>query len=171
MAILMRKLMLITTVALILISCANLAPLDIQQLQAPKVNLIGLKLTELNLAAQKFLVKLQLNNPNVQGISINGIDLAVAINGKELARGATTNPLTLTSRGTSTVEIAAVANALSLLEQGLRLMQNKPLEYTINGNLSVLPGIFSWVKLPLSYKGSVTLQQLRDGISTLQLSQ
>jgi len=156
---------------LILIGCTNLAPLDIQQLQPPKVNLLGLKLSELNLTAQKFLIKLQLNNPNAQGLSINGIDLAVAINGKELAKGATTTPLTLESRGKSTVEIAAVANTLSLLEQGLRLMQNKPLEYAINGYLSVLPGIFSWVKLPLSYKGTVTLQQLRDGLALLQSSQ
>lgn len=162
--------LIILGIALNLISCTNPIPLAIQQLQPPKVNLLGLKLSELNLNAQKFLVKLQLDNPNAQGLSINGIDLGVAINGKELARGATTNPLTLESRGKSTVEIVAVANALSLLEQGLRLMQNKSLEYAINGNLSVLPGIFSWVKLPISYKGNVTLQQLRDGFNTLQAS-
>ena len=96
------------------------------------------------------------------------VDLAVALNGKEFAKGITTSPLSLVAKGTSTVEVDTSANVLGVLEQGAFFLQKKSIDYQVSGHLSVLPGVFSWVKLPLSYSGTVTLQQLQQGIELMQ---
>lgn len=164
----MRQLTLFVLVLSTLISCTYPPSMDFQSIKQPKISLVGLKLSELKLAAQKFLVKLQLENPNDQSFSVNGIDLAIALNGKELAKGVMNRPLSLAGHGSSTVEVEAVANALAMLEQGMILAQKKYVDYNIHGHLSVLPGVFSWVKLPLSYSGRVTWQQLQKGIELAQ---
>ena len=145
-------------------SCTGLSALDLQgfkNLKEPKVNLVGLQLSQADLLSQKFLVKLQLENPNDQSFSVDGIDVAVALNGHHIAQGATTKPLTLEKHGSSMVEIATVANALSLLQQAQTLAKKKFIDYEVSGHVSVLPGLFSWVKLPLSYRGKITLDQLK----------
>jgi LEA14-like dessication related protein len=163
-----RKFIVFLLASLALVACANLPSLDFQNLKEPKVSLVGLRLGKANLAAQKFLVTLQLDNPNSQGFNVNGIDLAVALNGKKLAEGATTRPLSLEGGGSSTVEVAAVANALAMLEQAMVLTQKKAIDYEVSGHLNVLPGVFSWVRLPLSYKGTLTWEQLQRGIQAAQ---
>ncbi|CAK0761042.1 LEA14-like dessication related protein [Gammaproteobacteria bacterium] len=151
-----------------LISCTNQPSTDFSNLKQPKINLIGLKLHSLSLAEQKLLVKLQIENPNDQGFSVAGVDLSVSLNGKEFAKGNTTTPLSLVAQGSSTVEVEASANVLGVLEQGVFFLQKKSIDYQVSGHLSVLPGVFSWVKLPLSYSGTVTLQQLQQGIELMQ---
>jgi len=163
-----RRLMFFVFPLFALISCANQPPMDFSNLKQPKINLIGLKLKSLSLTEQKLLVKLQIENPNDQGFSVASVDLAVALNGKEFAKGITTSPLSLVAKGTSTVEVDTSANVLGVLEQGAFFLQKKSIDYQVSGHLSVLPGVFSWVKLPLSYSGTVTLQQLQQGIELMQ---
>ncbi len=155
---------------LLLTACGNLQALGEQQLQGlrePRISVKGVKLGPSRLAEQKFLVDLAIENPNAQGISANEIALALAINGKGIARGINTKPLDIKANGTSQVEVAVVANTLELLQQGLLLgnAQQKTLPYQITGHIGLLGGLLQGLKFPISYSGQLDANDLMKRFS------
>jgi|GEM_PF-3277707 LEA14-like dessication related protein len=156
---------LLITLAAWLSACAPfqaIAQKQLEALQQPRVAVKRVKLAPSRLTEQKFLVDLAIENPNDQGVSANEIALALAINGKDIARGINTHPVNIEAHGTSQVQVAVVANTLELLQQGLSLSQSqqKTVPYEINGHIGLLGGLLQGLKLPVRYSGQIDANEL-----------
>lgn len=138
---------------------------ELEKLREPKVSLQSIKLGSSNIAEQKFLVNLRIDNPNVQSIKANDIELALAINGQGIAKGLTSQVVEIRGNSTSEVEVAVVANAIALLQQGLLMTSNgaKSVPYQITGQIGLLNGILKGIKIPISYSGSINTKELMKG--------
>ncbi len=135
---------------------------QLEALKEPRVAVKRVKLGPSRLTEQKFLVDLSIENPNHQGISANEIALALALNGKDVARGINTRPVNIAANGTSQVQVAVVANTLELLQQGLSISgtQQKTVPYQITGHIGLLGGLLQGLKFPIRYSGQIDANEL-----------
>ncbi len=131
-------------------------------LKEPHISVQNLRIGKSTLKEQKFLVTLRIDNPNAQAIKANAVDLALAINGKGIAHGTTTSPIDIKAHDTSPLEMAVVANTFELLEQGMVLssMGTQEIPYQITGHVSLMSGLLQWIKLPITYSGSINAAEL-----------
>ncbi|MGI9211792.1 MAG: LEA type 2 family protein [Methylococcaceae bacterium] len=153
-----RLLLVLITVSLT--ACTSMQALGQRQLeglQEPRITVKSIKPGPVRLTEQKFIVNLAIENPNEQGISAHEIVLALAINGKEIAKGINTKPVEIKSKATSQVEVAVLANTMELLQQGLLIGngQQKTIPYQISGYIGLMSGVMQWLKLPVEYSGQI----------------
>jgi LEA14-like dessication related protein len=121
------------TIALLHMGCAGLG----QKLETPRVNLVGLKLLDVQLFEQRFGLTLRVQNPNRDDLTIEGISFKVEINGREFARGVDNQKVTVPAFGESLLEVEVVSTLFSLVEQlrDLNSHTGKPLDYRIHGRI------------------------------------
>ncbi len=130
-------------------------------LKEPEVSLTKITLKSASLTDQDFLVNLDIKNQNEGNLEINGIDLDLFLNNQFMARGQTNAPVTL-QKGNNKVAILAHTKGAELINQLLDIVQkNKPsAEYQVKGNIRMLPGVFSWISMPINYSGTIPIKEL-----------
>jgi LEA14-like dessication related protein len=128
-----RKLIILTFLfaLLILEGCAGLT------LKSPSVTLADVKVIEAGLFEQRFAFKLRIQNPNNMEIAITGLSFDVEINGKPFAKGVSNRPVAIPGLGEKILEVTAVSDLYSLLNQAKEFIygKNKTLSYRIKGRL------------------------------------
>jgi LEA14-like dessication related protein len=132
--------------------CATLAGLS----EAPRVRLVSITPVDFQLFEQRFLVTLQVQNPNARDITIRGLDYEIAVNDKPFAQGVSGKPLTVPAYGESTAEVEVVSTLARVLEQLQELgYRGKPsLDYAISGHVSI-DGIP--IPVPFEYQNTLTV--------------
>ena len=135
-------------VALLLAGCAGLG----QKLETPRVNLVGLKVLDLQLFEQRFGLTLRVQNPNRTDLTIAGISFEVELNDREFARGVDNQKVQVPAFGESLLEVTVVSTLFSLVDQlrDLNRQTATPLDYRIHGRIS-LAG--SPISIPFEEKG------------------
>lgn len=155
-----RVLLRLTLLASLLQCGCSLLTTDYENLKAPKVSLTSLGIKDINPLNPRFLVRLKLDNPNDAAVSMDGADVALALNGLPVAEGISRSPLTLNRLGSSEMDVEVSANTFSALQQ-LLLLQSKPaLDYQLTGHLHLLDGLGALGQLPFSFTGTVDRQTL-----------
>lgn len=126
---------LLLTIAMMLAGCASLG----QKLETPRVNLVGLKVLDLQLFEQRFGLTLRVQNPNRTELAIDGISFEVEINDREFAHGVDNQTVTVPAFGESVLEVEVVSSLFSLVDQlrDLNRRSGKPLDYRIHGRISL----------------------------------
>ncbi len=128
---------------------------SLQQLvQAPSVNVAGVKLQDISFQAVTLDFDLKVHNPNGFGASLNGFDYKFALEEKELFSGNNNNPLTIPAMGESHVHIPLTLNFKEIygLIQNTKSLDS--LKYQISGNLAP-GGLLSGFPIPFSKSGSL----------------
>lgn len=154
-----------------LYGCSNAAGFyenKLARLKEPEVSLNKITLKSISLTDQDFLVDLNIKNDNEVKLDINSIDLDVLLNNQLMARGETNAPITL-QKGSNKVAIAAHTKGVEVINQLLEIIRKNKTsaEYQVKGNIRMLPGVFSWISLPINYTGTIPIKELLKNVPML----
>ena len=125
--------------------------------ERPDIQVVGVERQSVQLLQQHFLVHLRVTNPNSRSIPIEGVSYVVSIDGDEVARGETTQAVTVPARGAADVDLpltttlqTGVAKILGMLAQG-----TDGFEYRVVGTAHT--GVTFFRTIPFDQRGSVRL--------------
>ena len=122
-------------------------------LKAPEVEVASIELAGFNLSEQRFVLKLDLRNPNAVDLTLRRLDFSVELDGRPFAQGQSAQPVRVPAHASAQLEVLAVSRLSTLLER-LRAARSdgRPrLPYRITGSAD-LEGVGS---LPFDRQGSV----------------
>lgn len=129
-----------TTLCYVLIAalagCASLGA----GLEPPRVQLTAVDLLETQALSQRFRLGLTLLNPNSVALPIRGLTYNLALNGVEVAQGASGNVPEIPAYSETELELEATASfvsALRLLNQLLNSESDQPVSYTLSAKIDV----------------------------------
>ncbi len=156
---------LLVMLLLTMASACSLMTTDFKNLKEPKVSLAGLSIKDLNPLKPSFLVRLKLDNPNDLDVSLDGADVALALNGQPVAAGISRSPLTLKKLASSEMELEVTANTLNAVQQFLLLQSRPTIDYAITGHLQLRDWMSALGRLPFSFQGNLDSQSILRGMS------
>jgi LEA14-like dessication related protein len=126
--------------------------------EKPDIEVVGVERQSVQLLEQHFLVHLRVTNPNDRAIPIEGVSYVVSINGSEVARGDTSQAVTIPARGSANVDLpltttlhTGVAQVLGLLSQG-----SDAFDYRVVGTART--GVAFFRTIPFDQHGTVRLR-------------
>lgn len=128
-----------------------------QQLQQPTINLVGLDIRELGLLRQRYVLTLNVQNPNSIALPVRGMSYGVQLAGEKFATGVSPKAFTVPSYGETDIEVELTTNLISALRQVQDLLSGKRevVDYQLSGQLEVnLPFVKA---IPFSNKGEFRL--------------
>lgn len=141
--------------ALALTGCAALQ----QELQAPDVRLVDLRVIDASLLEQRYAITLRVSNPNALAIPVKGLNYDISLAGQKFASGLTPNSFSVDAYGESDIEVQLSTNLLSSLKHLAEWLSddNKLLDYEVAGKVNVdLPLVGG---IPFSTAGEINLQR------------
>jgi len=140
----------------VLIACALLA--GCASYTPPEVRLVGLAPLESTLLEPRMRLDFSLLNTSRKALAIRGVDLALEINGVELARGVDGHGFELPAFGETRASVEVSASVFKLIQLLLTLPQAEDFSYELSGklHLDAFPR-----SLPLRRAGSITREQLQ----------
>jgi len=148
----MKRFLAIVLIATLLNGCASMSGLS----EPPRVRLVSITPTDVQLFEQRFRVTLQVQNPNSEDITIRGLDYVIEVNNKIFAEGVSGKPITIPAYGENTADVEVVSTLQRVLEQ-LRALtdRDKPtIDYAISGHVSIDGIPFA---LPFQHQDTLTL--------------
>lgn len=144
----------LVTLCLLVSGCAELEK-SLNGPRQPRVSLTGLAVKKMDMFNPSFLVRLKVDNPNDIEVKLDGADVALALNGKPVAKGTSHGPLSLARLGSTSMDVEVSADTLSTLQQILMLQSRQYLDYQVNGHLTVLDLLGPLGQVPFNFKGAV----------------
>lgn len=136
--------------SLLITGCAGLE----QREEAPRVNLVNLKILDVQFFEQRYGLTLRIINPDRRELSIEGISFEIELNGEEFAYGVSGEPVVIPAFGEETLEVEVISTLFNVVEQlhNLERRSGQPLEYRIHGRISITGGLMS---IPFEQQGSI----------------
>ena len=133
-------------------SCATL-PSD---LKSPKLEVVKIEMQSSDMFAQRFKVRLNVENPNEIELPIKSLDYKLFLMGDSFGEGLSEEPFVLPAQGEAQFDMLLTTNFVSSLGRlvnrvGSRKLQD--IEYEIAGKVVLDKGFVR--KLPFNYKGTV----------------
>ncbi len=158
----MLKDFLITT-GLGLLLLMTLAPgcagIKSQQLETPKLNLVGFQILDAQLLEQRYQLTFRLINPNDIALPITGIYYEVELEGRDFATGVNGSPIEIPAYGETRVSVEMSTSLLQSIRHLAAFAEEKPdsLNFKLKGHLNVnLPMVG---KIPFTESGEIKLVQ------------
>lgn len=138
---------------LLLLACTSL---DRLRPQAPEVTLAGIRPVSISLFEQIFEVDLRVHNPNSFELPIEGLEYTLRVRDEKVARGGSSEAVTLPPHESRLVTVSAVGSLFGLL-QLLRKQQDTAFDYRLEGSVDVggVPG-----RVNFDREGSLDLGEL-----------
>jgi LEA14-like dessication related protein len=140
--------------AVILGGCAALEP----ALEPPSLSLTGIRVLDVSLFEQRFVLNIRMQNPNPVELPVTGMNIQLDINEVEFGRGVSNQAVTVSAYGETVFEITLVSNVARLVDQIRTLESGKgeSLRYRLAGGISVANRLG---KLPFDYHGEIGQQR------------
>jgi LEA14-like dessication related protein len=142
---------LLVVLAALLASCSTLG-----DLQAPRIQVVGVQMLSTDMFAQRFKVRVQVQNPNDIELPIEGLDYTILMMGDSFAEGVSNDHFLLPALGNAEFEMLVTTNFMSSFARLLNRVGGGKLEnidYEISGKIFVDKGMLR--KIPFSYRGTV----------------
>ena len=136
--------------SLLMVGCTGLE----QRQEPPRVNLVNLRILDVQLFEQRYGLTLRIINPDRTELTIEGISFEVELNGKAFAYGVSGERVTIPAFAEETMEVELVGTLFNMVDQlrELERRSGKPLEYRIFGKISISGELFS---IPFEQQGSI----------------
>lgn len=148
----LAALLLAATTALMLLGCATLT----RPWLAPEVSLRSLAAQEIGAERQTLLLGLQIDNPNDRPLPIRALTYRLAVEGQELASGASTLERLIPANGSGDAQVSVALDGAALLRQLPALaLAGRPLRYRLSGTATV-----GLLPLPFQHSGEIDPQEL-----------
>ena len=135
-----RRLVLAAVLVLPLAGCATLPG----SFEKPRVSVAGLRILEIGLLEQRYLLRLRVQNPNDFAFAVTGMDYALDVNGREFASGVSDRRVDLPAYSERSFQVPVSSGLADLVDQ-LRALDNgrmNRLDYRIRGHVRIegIPG-------------------------------
>lgn len=143
-----------TLIVALVAGCAAFVP----QPDPPYVSLADLRISNIGLFEQRYVLQLRIQNPNDFELPITGMEYRVSFNDIEFGRGVSNDPVTVPAYGEALVKVEMVSNLGRLADQlkELELGRGEGLRYGIVGGLSIANRTS---KIPFEYFGEIGRQK------------
>jgi LEA14-like dessication related protein len=140
--------------SLTLEGCALLVP----RLETPRLSVVNVELLKGDVWEQRMKVRMRVENPNDRAIPVKGLQVALEVQGQELAHGVTGAAFTVPALGEAEFDMNMTANMagtlLRLLGSGKQLGDS--VDYRVRGKISLSEG---WLRsIPFDDRGSFKLR-------------
>ncbi len=125
--------------------------------EQPKLQLIGLRVLDARMMAQRTALTFRVLNPNEQALPIVGMYYELELEGDEFASGVSNQAVTIPAYGEAEVTVEVSTSLWQIIRQFAGMMKNRKqsFHYHITGHLRVdLPLVG---KVPIDTKGSIRL--------------
>jgi LEA14-like dessication related protein len=137
--------------AAMLVSCSTLG-----DLQTPRLELVGVQILSTDMFAQRFKVRVKVENPNDIELPVKGIDYQIFMMGDSFAEGMSNEPFLLPAKGEAEFDMTVTTNFVSsfgrlLSRAGGGKLQD--VDYEIAGKILVDKGMVK--KIPFNHHGTV----------------
>ncbi|MCP3867362.1 MAG: LEA type 2 family protein [Gammaproteobacteria bacterium] len=134
----------------LLSGCAGMG----QKQEPPKVNLVNLRVVDMQLFEQRYGLTLRVVNPNQSALTIEGISFEIELNEQEFAYGVSRQALTVPGFCEATLEVEVISTLFNVVNQlqNLESRTGKPLQYRIHGKIGIAGGLFS---IPFENEGQI----------------
>jgi len=157
--------LLLLALAVALSACSSLGP----NLVAPHLSLVGMQVLSGDMFAQRFKVRVLVQNPNDLELPVRGLEYEIVLMGDSFAEGTSTDSFLLPARGEAEFDMTVTTNFVSSFGRLLSRVGGGKLEnldYQITGKVYVDKGMLR--KIPFSHSGTVDfskhLQPLKDKV-------
>ena len=131
-----------------LVGCATLQ----QQLKTPEVTVQRVDIGRVSLTDMDLDVKLGINNPNLFGISLAGLNYRLEVNQRALLQGRSDQRVQVAAADSSQVSLPLSLNYADMADGIGALLSQDTIAYQLTGDLNF--GLFS---VPYSYRGEIDL--------------
>lgn len=138
-------------VLLTLGACAGLG-----DLQTPELDVLGVQMLSTDMFAQRFVVRMHVQNPNDVELPVKGIDYKLLLMGDQFAEGTTDEAFVLPALGEAEFDMTVTTNFVSSLGRLVSRMGGGKLEnveYELAGTLFIDKGMVR--KVPFNKRGTV----------------
>jgi LEA14-like dessication related protein len=124
------------------------------------VTLADVRPVQMGLLEQEYAMKIRVQNPNNKEIPLEGLSFAVELNGKRFAKGVSRQTGTVPAFGDVVLDVKAISNLSSILEQvsGLRTGAPDKITYRLQGRLTPSSGS----SVPFDSSGTLDLAGFAD---------
>jgi LEA14-like dessication related protein len=125
-------------------ACASL----LLNAEPPEVLVTNVTPLEATLFEQRLQVDLRVRNPNDFELKVTGLDFTLHLNGKRLARGLSSQTVTIPRLGEAILSVNTTTSTLEVMRQLLNLHKQKDMTYEITGVLHL-----DGMRLPFDTEG------------------
>ena len=132
-----RAILPLTVLCLMASGCSALLP----KLEAPKFQVVGLKMLGGDQKHQQLRLRLQVTNPNDRQIAVKSIDYQLMVAGSDFAQGTSAESFTVPALGQSEFDLDMVADFGTLLRVLSAHLGDAALEYQVNGHVHLAEGV------------------------------
>jgi LEA14-like dessication related protein len=146
------RMMLVAVWALLLAACTSLGP----DLEAPQLEVVGVQMLSTDMFAQRFKVRVKVQNPNDLELPVRGIEYTILMMGDSFAEGMSAESFVLPARGEAEFDMLVTTNFVSSFGRLLSRVGGGKLEnidYELAGKISVEKGMVR--KIPFNHRGTV----------------
>ena len=141
----------VTTALLALAACSGLG-----DLQTPQLEVLGVQMMSTDMFAQRFTVRMHVQNPNNMELPVKGIDYTLLLMGDLFAEGKTNEPFILPAMGEAEFDMTVTTNFVSSFGRLISRLGGGKLEdidYELAGTLLLDKGMVR--KIPFNKRGTL----------------
>ena len=134
--------------------CSALAP----KLESPQLSLVGIQMMSTDMFAQKFRVRVKVENPNDLELPVRGLDYKIILMGDSFAEGVSSDRFVLPAQGEAEFDMIVTTNFVSSLGRLISRVGGGKLEnldYEIAGEVLLDKGFVK--KIPFNHHGQVDI--------------
>jgi LEA14-like dessication related protein len=154
----LRRAALLLAIAFLVAGCASMG----SKLESPHVSVLNVQMLTTDMFAQKFRVRLKVENPNDIELKVTGLEYEILLMGDGFAEGNSSDRFLLPAKGEAEFDMNVSTNFVSSLGRLISRMNGGKLEnidYEIVGQVFVDKGMVK--KIPFSDKGKVDFSKAR----------
>lgn len=148
----------VTFLVLIFAGCAGLK--DLTKVQQPKVSLADVRIAGLSFDAIDLLFDIEVENPNVVGVTMAGFDYNFFLNQQSFVKGNQPKRQNIAGNGSSTVEFPLTLRFSDLYSTYNSLKNDDSTSYQIDLGFQFDLPVLGVVRVPVSRQGAVPLLKL-----------
>jgi LEA14-like dessication related protein len=144
--------MLFVAMAVLVAACSSLG----SKLEAPSLSLVAVQMLSTDMFAQKFKVRVLVQNPNDLELPVRGLEYQIVLMGDSFAEGTSNDAFLLPAGGEAEFDMTVTTNFVSSFGRLLSRVGGGKLEnvdYEIVGKIYVEKGMLR--KIPFSHRGTV----------------
>jgi len=136
----------------LLTACSTMGP----KLESPKLSLVGIQVMSADMFAQRFKVRVLVQNPNDLELPVRGLEYQIILMGDSFADGNTSDSFLLPAQGEAEFDMMVTTNFVSAFGRLLSRVGGgklEDIEYEISGKVYVEKGVLR--KIPFNHQGTV----------------
>ena len=152
----MPKMPLLRPTAALAASLAFAACTGLGDLKTPELEVLGVQMLSTDMFAQRFVVRMHVQNPNDIELPVKGIDYTLLLMGYLFAEGKTEEPFVLPALGEAEFDMTVTTNFVSSFGRLLSRVGGgklEDIEYELAGTLLVDKGMVR--KIPFNKRGTL----------------